>query len=353
MRDADRTARAAHQTPVAKLGVGIMLGLLALVLAVGIARNGPLQALKDLGFRSPAIAVYTLLLLAPILYEGLYPRLHRVTSPGARRALDNLHAHAPYLIVIGIVMLVMRLENVFDLDITAALGLDWTPYLEAFEGDLTARIQAALRHPALDLFFRFVYVTVYALYHVVAMVGFAVAGKTGMVKRFTVTWTLVYAVALPFYILAPVNETWFTNPEYDCYGDGTGPADPANYEGPYGNFATDTEGVLHDECGEVGGIVYAISSINNSFPSLHNAFAWALPFLLFKSGWRRLGVFTSVIAFLVSVSTLYLGIHWVTDMVAGIALAWIVTSIAVRFDYALTPGLRFARAKWVKPAPSP
>lgn len=337
---------------MAKLGVVLMLGLLALVLAVGIARNGPVQALKDLGFRSPAIAVYTLLLLSPIIYEGLYPRLHRVTSPRARRALDNLHAHAPYLIVIGIVMLVMRLENVFDLDITAALGLDWTPHIEALEGDLTARFQAALRHPALDLFFRFIYVTVYALYHVVAMVGFALAGKTGMVKRFTVTWTLVYAVALPFYILAPVNEAWFTNPEYDCYGDGTGPADPANYEGPYGNFATDTEGVLHDECGTKGGIVYAISSINNSFPSLHNAFAWALPFLLLKSGWKRLGLATSAVALLISASTLYLGIHWVADMVAGIALAWVVTSIAVRFDYRVTPQLRLRDARWVKPAPS-
>jgi membrane-associated phospholipid phosphatase len=329
---------------VAKLGVAIMLGLLAIVLAVGIARNGPVQALKDLGFRSPAIAAYTLLLLSPILFEGLYPRLSRMRNARARKVVGNLHAHAPYLITIGIVMLVMRLENVFDLDITAALGLDWTPHVEALEGDVVARFQAALRHPALDVFLRFVYVTVYALYHVVAMVGFAVAGKTGMVKRFTVTWVLVYAIALPFYILAPINETWTTDPDYGCY---------ASYDGPFGPFATDTEGVLHDACGDGSGIVFAISSINNCFPSLHNAFAWALPFLLLKSGWRRLGLFTSVIAFLVSVSTLYLGIHWVTDLVAGITLAWIVTSIAVRFDYALTPGLRFTHAGWRKPTPSP
>lgn len=331
------------QTPVAKLGVAIMLGLLAIVLIVGITRNGPIQALKDLGFRSPAIALYTLLLLSPIFFEGLYPRLRRIENPRVHRVVENLHAHAPYLITIGIVMLVMRLENVFDLDITAALGLDWTPHIEAIEGDIVARFQAALRHPALDLFFRFIYVTVYALYHVVAMVGFAVAGKTGMVKRFTVTWTLVYAIALPFYILAPINETWTTNPEYGCY---------ESLEGPYGSFATDTEGVLHDECGDESGIVYAISSINNCFPSLHNAFAWALPFLLFKSGWKRLGAFTSVIAFLVTVSTFYLGIHWVIDMVAGVLLAWIVTSIAVRFDYGLTPGLRFTHRRWVKRSPS-
>jgi membrane-associated phospholipid phosphatase len=341
--DPPSTEPAAHQTPVARLGVGIMLGLLALVLAVGIVRNGLLQALKDLGFRSPAIAVYTLLLLSPIVYEGLYPRLHRIQGLRARRVLDNLHAHAPYLIAIGIVMLVMRLENVFDLDLTAVLGLDWTPHIHAIEGDIVARFQSALRTPALDLLLRFVYVTVYALYHVVAMVGFAATGRTVMVKRFTVTWTLVYAIALPFYILAPVNETWTTNPAYGCYD---------SLQGPFGSFATATKGLLHNECGDESGIVFAISSINNCFPSLHNAFAWALPFLLLKSGWRRLGLAASVIAFLVSVSTLYLGIHWVTDLVAGIALAYGVTSIAVRFDYTLTPGLRLQGATWRRRRPA-
>jgi membrane-associated phospholipid phosphatase len=330
-------------TPVSRVGVAVMLGLLGIVLAAGIARNGVLQALGDLGFRSPAIAAYTLMLLSPIAFEGLYPRLRQARSPRARFVVENLHAHAPYLILIGTVMLVMRLQNVYDLDVTALLGLDWTPHLHRIEGDVVARLQQATRHPALDLGFQFVYVTVYALYHVVAMVGFAATGRTAMVKRFTVTWVLVYAIALPFYFLAPVNETWTTNPEYGCYG---------SYDGPYGDFSTPTAGVLHDECGDGDGIVFAISSINNCFPSLHNAFAWALPFLLWRSGWRRAAAGTSVIATLVSASTLYLGIHWITDLVAGIALAAFVTWVAVRFDYRLDTRLRLRGAKWGRLPPA-
>lgn len=331
----------AHSPPVSRVGVLLMLGLLAVVLVAGIARNGVLKALGDLGFRSPAIGAYTLLLLSPIVFEGLYPRLRRTQNLRWRAVVENLHRHAPYLIAIGTTMLAMRIENVYDLDIAAALGLDWTPHVHALEGDVVARFQAALRHPLLDLGLHFVYITVYAVYHVAAMVGFAVTGRTAMVKRFAVTWVLVYAIALPFYILAPVNETWTTNPAYGCYED---------YDGPFGSFATTTAGVLHDACGDGGGIVQAISSINNCFPSLHNAFAWALPFLFWRSGWRRAAAGTSVVAFLISVSTLYLGIHWVTDLVAGVALAAFVTWIAVRLDFRLDHRLRLRDVRWRKPS---
>ncbi len=327
-------------TPVSRVGVAVMLGLLAIVLAAGIAKNGPLQALKDLGFRSPAIAAYTLMLLSPILFEGLYLRLRRVQHAGVRRAVENLHAGAPYLIAIGTTMLVMRIENVYDLDIAAALGLDWTPLVHAIEGDVVARLQDAIASRPLTLFLHFVYITVYALYHVAAMVGFAVTGRAAMLRRFAVTWVLVYAIALPFYVLAPVNETWTTNPEYGCYGDYT--------DGSWGDFSTPTEGLLHASCGDDGGIVQAISSINNCFPSLHNAFAWALPFLLWRSGWRRAAKGTAAIAFLVSLATLELGIHWVTDLVAGVALAAFVTWVAVRFDYRLDHRLRMTGARWGK-----
>lgn len=327
--------------PVSRVGVALMLGLLVVVLVAGILRNGVLRALGDLGFRSPAIAVYTLLLLSPILFEGLYPRLRRTRNVRWRAIIENLHAHAPYLIAIGTTMLVMRIQNVYDLDLTAALGLDWTPHVEAIEGDVVADLQAAMRTTVLDYGFHFVYITLYALYHVSAMVGFAATGRSAMVRRFTVTWILVYAVALPFYLVAPVNETWTTNPAYGCYD---------SYDGPYGDFATGTEGVLHDECGADDGVVLAISSINNCFPSLHNAFAWALPMLLWRSGWRRAAKGTAVFATLVTISTVYLGIHWIVDIVAGILLAWSVTWVAVRFDYRLDHRLRLSGARWTRPS---
>lgn len=338
--------------PVARRGIAFMLALLVTVLVVGFLLNSRSQppgralltTLGNLGFRSPPIALYTLLLLSPIFFESAYPWLARRASGRGRRVVENLHAHAPYLIVIALVMLVMRLENALDLSLTAALGLDFTPAIWRFEGDLVGPLQSWMRSwplndvrmplygkPLGDSLFIFVYVTLYALYHVVAIFGFAVAGLTGMVKRFTVAWTTVYAVALPFYLFAPVNEVWTTNVAYcDHYG------------------YTEVEGLLNDDCGASGGIVLAIASINNCFPSLHNAFAWTLPFLLLRSGWRRLGWAASGFGLLITVSTVYLGIHWITDIVPGIALAWFATSLSLRLDYGLTHELRLTSLRWAR-----
>lgn len=331
--------------PVARRGLVVLGALLAVVIAAGTLYNGAdvgygrglVKTLGNLGFRSPAIAAYTLLLLSPLFFETAYPRLRERFAPQSRAAnvVENLHVSAPYLIAIGIVMLVMRIENIFDLAITSAIGWDFTPAIYRIEGGLVERIQAAMRHPALDIFFSFVYVVLYSLYHVVAMGYFAATGRTRMLKRFLVTWVLIYAVALPFYLFFPVNEVWTTDPRCGVYDYG------------------EVEGVLHDDCTAQGGIVYAISSINNSFPSLHNAFAWALPMLFWRSGWRRAAVAVSGVAALVTVSTVYLGIHWILDIVAGVALAWFATAVAARAEFTVTPDLWLRGWRWSAPTEVP
>jgi membrane-associated phospholipid phosphatase len=323
---------------VSRIGLAVMGGLLAVVLVVGALRNGMVQALGDMGFRSPMKATYTLILLSPLAFEAAYPRLTRRWEEGSqlRTYVDRLHIHAPYLIVVGLVMLAVRLENVWDLDITAFFGWDLTPVVHTLEGDAVGTVQHAMRHRLLDLFFWFIYIDVYFLWHAVGLFVFALSGLTGLVKRMTVAWVLIYAIAMPFYILAPINETWVTNPIYDCGYD----------------YAGAPEGIIHQECGFAKGMVYAISSINNCFPSLHNAFAWILPFVLWRSGRTKWANRLAPVAFLISVSTIYLGIHWFTDLVAGLLTAWIAAVIATRIDFTLAPSLAIKGLKWTRRTPA-
>ena len=73
-----------------------------------------------MGFRDPVTKAYTIMLTTPILFELLFNPLDRLVKdrPRLRRILHNLHRHAPYLIITGLVMLLMRIENVFDVPLT-------------------------------------------------------------------------------------------------------------------------------------------------------------------------------------------------------------------------------------------
>lgn len=68
----------------------------------------------------------------------------------------------------------------------------------------------------------------------------------------------------------------------------------------------------------------------NCFPSMHTSIAFAMMLLALreKGRWFRylLVAYTGSVIF----STLYMGIHWVLDVVAGLALGWIATKLADR-----------------------
>ncbi len=70
----------------------------------------------------------------------------------------------------------------------------------------------------------------------------------------------------------------------------------------------------------------------SSFPSGHTTIAFSLAFTLFLSfpGSRRMpvGVCAIVLAGFVGISRIYRGIHWPTDVLGGIALAWIASVVA-------------------------
>jgi membrane-associated phospholipid phosphatase len=325
-----------ESTPVSKIGLLVLAIFLITALLTSYVYHGYGSTIRRFGFHRPAVTIYTLSLLSPLLFETVYPWLSRHTSGRVRQIVENLHLTAPYLIVVGLMMLVMRFENIFDMTITAALGWDFTPWVYSIEGNVVERIQTAFRSPFLDVTMEFIYITVYALFYISAFIFFALRGDVEMIKKFTFTWVIIYAVALPFYIFFPVNEVWVTSGQYDCgydYGEVVG-------------VVTSATGSSRS-CTSEEGIVRAISSINQCLPSLHNAFAWSVPMILWRSGWLKTGSIAAVISSLVTFSTIYLGIHWITDIVLGIVLAWVVTWAAVRTDYRILPSLRLTNVKWL------
>ena len=318
--------------PVSYNGVFLLLGMMALLFVGALTQGDLSRTFRLMGFRDPVTKAYTIMLTTPILFELLFNPLDRLVKdrPHLRRILHNLHRHAPYLIITGLVMLLMRIENVFDVPFNEWLGYDLTPIVYSLEGNIVPDIQERLRSAWMDTAMVTVYVGLYALMHVCCIFGFSISNNTEMVKKFTFTWCGVYLAALPFYLFAPVNEVWVTSSLHcDLYS------------------YNEASGILYTNCDDTSGYIHAIASINNCFPSLHNAFAWALPFLFWKTGYKRAGHFSAIFASLVTLSTVYLAIHWLIDIAAGILLAWIITSLAVRINYTIQPSLKITDVGWI------
>ncbi len=73
-----------------------------------------------------------------------------------------------------------------------------------------------------------------------------------------------------------------------------------------------------------------MSGLDNCFPSLHTSLTLTMVLSLRLLGNRRLNLVFGLFAATIVASTLYLGIHWVSDLLAGGAFAWLCHRVALR-----------------------
>lgn len=208
-----------------------------------------------------------------------------------------LEREARVWLLLGVMILV---ETLADPALTRFLGYDLTPLMRGFEGDLVARIQDAARSPAADWFFALVYSYGFAFLYgflpgLLLLLGRREAGRA--VLRAIL---LVWMVGIPSYLFVPVDEPWSV---------GIGVAN-----------------VLHEVMPPSANQSLVAAAINNEFPSLHAAHSIAIGATLWRLE-RRLFLWLLVPILGVPLATVYLGVHWVADLAAGLVLglaaAWL------------------------------
>lgn len=214
-----------------------------------------------------------------------------------------------------ILMLVPEvIESQLDPLLTAQLPTWWregpTAFFASLEGTFHADLQAALPWSWMEVLFTVVYVAGYPFLIIVCIMLPVWTDHGRLARRTLVAYAMSFAIALPFYLLFPVNEVWYH-------------VDPAN-QGPVRNVINDFPLVRQH--------LYSFNDLNNCFPSLHTAISVALAALVWRSTMpRRLRVTVAGLAAGIVFATMYLGIHWVADVVAGLALAALVVWLARRW----------------------
>lgn len=216
----------------------------------------------------------------------------------------RLRNAAPIIAFLAVVLIVNSLTRRSAQRLSWLIGFEITYRIYRIEGSFVAWIQT-FATDELTLYFSVIYIYGYVFLLVFPLFAYLALSKQRTLHELTIAYTANYAIGLVCYLL------------FVAYG-------PRNLD--------ITQEFMYDIYPTSRLLTSAVNTNTNVFPSLHTSLSVTV--LLFA--WRTRDTYphwlalAGVIATSVVISTMYLGIHWATDVVAGVALAVASVWIGVR-----------------------
>jgi len=212
--------------------------------------------------------------------------------------------HSVYLFFIIVVVAVHLLEvNIIDSFMTGLVGSNFTPTIQMIED---GGVYWFSQHwtPMFVYFFVFIYIVMYPFTLWFSLLYFLIVDERKAMKTFAYALVIIYAIALPFYLFLPVTNV------YIYYGSAS---------------------ALNAVIPGVEQFFYATTTNNNCFPSIHVAMALLVAKTVSLTNNKRFIYLAYFCAICVICSVIYLAIHWITDVIGGILLAFGVFYLVKRF----------------------
>jgi membrane-associated phospholipid phosphatase len=220
-----------------------------------------------------------------------------------RKALDSAIQNGAYAVLIVAMPMIMLAENILR-PTEASKEIIYTDWIFSISGNWIRIVQDRLDYRLLTDFFILVYVWVftYILYFTPLLILARDDRKT--LRRYTLAIVLNYVFLLPFYLFFPVSVTGF-------YADAG--VTPLLY--------VDTNW---------GRVVTSVDPLDNDFPSAHVSLVVTTLLVMSAAGlnYRRFCYFTAIATAGIVFAVLYLGVHWVADVMGGFILAFMAVLIS-------------------------
>ena len=246
-------------------------------------------------------AIITSLLLMPILK----PPWARITLTGFQDMFRRYWMHG---IIVFSIYIWKDIFDGIDRILMANTRIDMTAYIYAIEGDIVVWFQQTFENAILTSVLTHFYVAGYMMIIFCAFVYTCYFDDRHMADRISLTLLLTYMLALPFYLFFNVRVTGDYIPEMQTLGYHLTP--------------------------EIQTWFTRIDPFTNGMPSLHIGIPFSIWYCYARNDldgrwkiWRNCLIgYTLLTAFTI----LYLGIHWVSDIIGGIAVGMLSVHLSER-----------------------
>jgi membrane-associated phospholipid phosphatase len=203
---------------------------------------------------------------------------------------ENVNNYLNYITIIGFFVLIHLIEvNYIDEIITDFIGFDFAILIRNIEGDLVYNF-SIYWNQILVYFSVIIYILIYPFTLWFSIYYYIIKNHKKSLIYLTYGFVIIYAIALPFYLLFPVTNV------YKFY-----------------NLSSNLNMVIPN----IENFFYITTTQNNCFPSLHVAMSSLLAWSAFYVKNKIYSYFLIIIMISVVFSVLYLSIHWIMDVISG------------------------------------
>ncbi|ELY43846.1 PA-phosphatase-like phosphoesterase [Natronorubrum sulfidifaciens JCM 14089] len=217
---------------------------------------------------------------------------------------QRVRAATPITIALAAVLLFNSVARQIVPDFSWIIDWNLTFPIYDLEGEFIIWLQAQAT-PAVTAYFSFIYIYGYVFLLVFPLVAYFALSETRPLRELLTAYTLNYTIGLLLYVFVI------------AYG-------------PRNMMPELVEALLYDTYPQYQHLTRQVNRNTNVFPSLHTSLAATVSILAYRTrvqypGWN---IVAAVLGISVAISTMYLGIHWVIDVLAGIALAYVSVELA-------------------------
>ncbi|EMA34103.1 phosphatase PAP2 family protein [Halobiforma nitratireducens] len=218
---------------------------------------------------------------------------------------DRLRVSWPIVTVLIAVLLLNRVMRWSARRITDRVGIHMTETFYGLEGEFILVFQS-LEAPAVTTYFTLIYVYGYTFMLLFPVVAYFALSDTRPFRRLLAAYALNYAIGLVFYLVVIA----------------LGPR----------NVMPDVLGqtMLYDTSPEYQHLTREVNRATNVFPSLHTSLSATVAVFAYwtRDEYPRWAPVAVVLALSVWISTMYLGLHWAIDVLAGLVLAGVCVGLS-------------------------